>query len=850
MLRSWIKSRDAAGTHVFARWTLSAIAILVTATYCVSAALLFHVARQEDIRSERRTELQLRANIAVEEEQLMRALASLLANGILYHNLHPTLNLEWAYERGVLGPRLHHLLGMDWVYVISAQNSVVYELRQGRLQDPDDGSHLPTGLGALLADARRTGVHGLFWIGGRPALVGAQPITPPPNAADPTPAGPTSILVFGRLLENEVLSRIARRTDLPDLRLGAGGGAKLELASRAGDPVVLSWTSPAPGATVTRAVMPWLLACGGTLVLFTWLILARASASARQMEAASRVMQESRAALQLSEARFRDVAEAATDWIWETDAALRITYLSERYEALTGRSGAELMGQPLDTVLHSIEGPLESWTARAAERRVTPLSCRYLASDGTLRLCRVAAKAVCDADGHLSGFRGTASDITAEVEAHRKMEHLALYDPLTSLPNRTLFMEFLSGALSSIGDSQRLVAALRIGLANTRQITESYGLAAGDAVLAECALRLKQVITDSDLVARLGAEDFALVATAPGNGLAVKDLCARVQAALNAPVRLPEGDLIDLSCAIGVALAPNDCMEGELLLRSAEFALQHAQGEEPPGIAFFSADMTEQVQAKRTLEHDLRRTVGSEDFVVLYQPRFSAATQEPVAVEALVRWLHPGFGLLSPDRFIPLAEASGLIVPLGEWVLRRACATIAKWPDLVVSVNVSPVQFRQGEQLLETVRAALKDSGLPPERLELEITENVLLENTEKALDVLVGIKTLGVRLAMDDFGTGYSSLNYLRNFPFDRIKIDRRFVGDLEQSRDAQGIVEAIIGLGRALNLQVTAEGVETAGQFAWLRKAGCEELQGFHFARPMSEADLIALKPRTRAG
>lgn len=849
MSRSWFHSRGPSNATIFGKWTLPAIAILVAGTYIVAGILLLQSARAVDARRIERTQAQLRAAIQIDEERLARALMAYANSGSSYRNLHLTLDLEWAEKGDNFGRKLYALLGIDHAIVVSHENMVIYHVREGQ---PDTTSTFPEGLAPVIASAGAEVVRGLFWVDRRPAFVGIAPITPGNDTTVTPVPGPPSRLVFVRFLSGGVLQAIGSLATLNDVHLVQAGtpeGPTVSIPTRNGSPFALAWTDMMPGKSVADVVAPWFAACGGALVLLTWLALGRAAKNAKTIERAAASMAVHREALLASEARFRDVADAASDWIWEADARLAVTYLSERFEALTGHSPARLLGQPLSTILHSGEGPLEVWASRAAQQPLAALRCRYMTVNGEVRICRVAAKAVRDPAGVLVGFRGTATDITAEVEAHRKVEHLALYDPLTSLPNRTLLMEFLAGALSGAREGKRTVALLRIDLINFKQVNERFGLPAGDAVLTETAQRLRQKMHDNDLVARLGADDFALVASGPSSVAALRDLCAALQSAVAQPIHLPDGEEVHVTCAIGVALAPMDTLDAEGLVRCAELALQHSKAEEPPGCNFFTADMNEQVVAKRSLEHDLRRTVGSEDFVLLFQPRFNAETLEMVSVEALVRWLHPRFGLLSPDQFIPLAESTGLIVPLGEWALRRACAIIAKWPDLTVSVNVSPVQFHQGQQLLQAIRSALKDSGLPPHRLELELTENVLLENTEKALDVLLQIKDLGVGLAMDDFGTGYSSLSYLRHFPFDRIKIDRRFVGDLDQSRDAQGIVEAILGLGRALGLAVTAEGVETAAQFAWLRAGGCDEVQGFHFARPISEADLANMHPKRQA-
>ncbi|MEP9350120.1 bifunctional diguanylate cyclase/phosphodiesterase [Xanthobacter sp. KR7-225] len=432
-----------------------------------------------------------------------------------------------------------------------------------------------------------------------------------------------------------------------------------------------------------------------------------------------------------------------------------------------------------------------------------------------------------------------ATEATEHLGGPWRSEYLALHDPLTNLPNRLLMMEFLSGALGSARDGDRTVAVLAIDLDNFRSINESYGLNAGDAILSETARRLRRCVRDNDLVARTGPDEFVLIATGVAGLKTVEGLCRRLQDAITVPVSLSEGTSYP-QVAIGISLAPLDGLDAEELVRSAERALERAKLDGPGVWRFFSADMNDEAGGMRSLEGDLRRAITSDQFVLLFQPRWNTKTLEILGVEALIRWDHPQLGRLAPDEFVPLAEKSGLVVPLGEWVLRKACDTISRLPQLNVSVNVSVVQFRGGE-LVGTVESVLKASDLPAHRLELEITESVLIENTDKALDILIRLKGLGVRLSMDDFGTGYSSLGYLRTFPFDALKIDRRFVGDLDESRGALAIVQAIVGLGRALGMQVVAEGVETQSQLECLRKDECDEVQGFFLGRPMTEEALL---------
>ncbi len=426
------------------------------------------------------------------------------------------------------------------------------------------------------------------------------------------------------------------------------------------------------------------------------------------------------------------------------------------------------------------------------------------------------------------------------MEGPWRSEYLALHDPLTNLPNRLLMLEFLTGALGAARDGSRMVAVIALDIDNFRQLNESFGSAAGDQILAEMAQRLRRCVRDNDLVARVGADEFVLVLTGLNDAKTAERLCGRLQSALSAPVVLSKTSTVYPQATLGIALAPLDGEEAENLVCRACLALDRAKSIGPGVFCFFTTEMNAEAQGLPSLEGDLRRAIVSDQFVLLFQPRWSTDTLRIIGVEALIRWDHPQRGRLVPDEFVPLAEKSGLVVPLGEWVLRKACDTIARLPGLNVSVNVSVVQFRGGE-LVETVGSVLKATDLAPHRLELEITESVLIENAEKALEMLVQLKDLGVRLSMDDFGTGYSSLGYLRSFPFDALKIDRSFVGDLDQSKGALAIVQAILGLGRALGMQVVAEGVETESQLACLKADRCDEVQGFYLGRPMTEEALV---------
>jgi diguanylate cyclase (GGDEF)-like protein len=417
----------------------------------------------------------------------------------------------------------------------------------------------------------------------------------------------------------------------------------------------------------------------------------------------------------------------------------------------------------------------------------------------------------------------------ALVDAHTDAEYRALHDATTGLANRLHLTRFLDRRLAGADAS---MALLFIDLDRFKPVNDSLGHQAGDAVLREVARRLRLMAPADGVVARVGGDEFVLAAPGFGHDTAAR-LGARIVETISEPIDL-DGSEVTIGASVGIARSPADATDSGELVRKADIALYEAKNDGRGVFRFFTPEMNEAILERRRLETDLRRAVRSGEFVLHFQPRVDARTLRLTGLEALVRWQHPERGLLPPSAFIGLAEEIGLIIPLGEWVLEEACATVAPYPDLAVSVNVSPAQFI-AEGLPQMVATALKRTGLPATRLELELTESVLLEDTVRARRTLDALKRLGVRLSMDDFGTGYSSIGYLRSFPFDAIKIDRQFVGDLGKEGDARSIIQAIVGLGRALDLDVVAEGVETTDQLLLLRTDQCREVQGFLTGAPM---------------
>jgi len=423
-----------------------------------------------------------------------------------------------------------------------------------------------------------------------------------------------------------------------------------------------------------------------------------------------------------------------------------------------------------------------------------------------------------------------------------QIARLAHFDPLTDLPNRVLFQKSLSEALARRDRKGDALAVHFVDLDRFKTVNDTLGHPLGDALLKIAAERLRGCVREGDTVARLGGDEFAVVQTGLDDANGATRLAARIVEAMAAPFDL-QGHHVVIGASVGVSLAPNDGDDADELLKKADMALYRAKADGRGAYHFFERAMDEQLQARRALELDLRRALQAGEFELVYQPLYHLDAEQVTGCEALLRWYHPERGTVSPADFIPLAEEIGLIVQLGEWVLRRACAEAASWPEHVrLAVNLSPAQFRD-RGLVRTVISALAASGLPAERLELEITESVLLQDSAANMAMLHDLKALGVRISMDDFGTGYSSLSYLRSFPFDKIKIDQTFVRDILEDSDAMAIIKAVLDLGASMGVTTTAEGVETLEQLNALRSQGCAEIQGYFISRPAPASEIAKM-------
>jgi len=448
------------------------------------------------------------------------------------------------------------------------------------------------------------------------------------------------------------------------------------------------------------------------------------------------------------------------------------------------------------------------------------------------------------ADG---GWVATHDDITERQRAEQQIAHMARHDALTDLPNRMLFRERLVEALAGVSRGSKL-AVLYLDLDRFKGVNDTLGHPMGDELLKLVAGRLRHCVRDTDTVARVGGDEFAVIQAGIEEPLDTAILARRISEAVSAPYDLA-GHAVVVDTSIGIALAPSDGLEPDGLLKAADMALYGAKADGRGTHRFFEAAMDMRMKARRELEIALRRALAAGQFELHYQPLVNVDSKRITGCEALLRWNHPERGMIPPAEFIPVAEEIGLIVPLGEWVLRQACLDAASWPDgIKVAVNLSPIQVTN-QNLVPIVVSALAAAGLPARRLEVEITESVLMHNTAKNTATLHQLRELGVHISMDDFGTGYSSLSYLRKFPFDKIKIDRSFISGLPDDNESIAIVRAVAGLAANLNMTATAEGVETAEQLDTIRALGCVEMQGYLFSRPVPPSQImLLLEPQRR--
>jgi diguanylate cyclase (GGDEF)-like protein/PAS domain S-box-containing protein len=552
--------------------------------------------------------------------------------------------------------------------------------------------------------------------------------------------------------------------------------------------------------------------------------------------------------------------EAAEAGIWEWDMredVVRLSPTSARMHNLPLSAGQDAMEIPLadwKAQVHPDDLPAVWTEVRRAIADRSTYSCEFRIANPAVpdepRWMQSFGRMVTDEGGEPSRCVGLQIDVTDRKASDARIAFAASHDALTGLPNRRIFHATLERALADAREGRGTAALLCLDLDRFKTINDTLGHHAGDRLLRIVADRLRANVDDGDVVARLGGDEFAIVLRDPAGPDHAQALAQAIIEAMGLPIQLGT-QVVTIGASVGIAMAPGHGSEVDLLHRHADLALYRAKAAGRNGFQVYTASMDAALENRNQLELDMHLAHRGDGFRLDYQPVVELSTGKVRCFEALMRWPHPTRGMVSPAEFIPIAEETGLVVPLGAWALREACRVAASWPnDVRVAVNVSPVQFRQpGLEL--AVTAALAASGLAPYRLELEVTESLLIQDSEAVIACLHRLRAMGVRIALDDFGTGYSSLSYLRRFPFDKIKIDRSFVREIEDP-DAQVIVSAVVSIGERLGTAITAEGVETEDQLALVRQAGCTEVQGFLFGKPMSAGqaqELLQEHPRQKA-
>tara|TARA_R110000824_G_scaffold211072_1_gene396994 strand:+ start:2534 stop:4927 length:2394 start_codon:yes stop_codon:yes gene_type:complete len=527
-----------------------------------------------------------------------------------------------------------------------------------------------------------------------------------------------------------------------------------------------------------------------------------------------------------------DYAEQSSDWLWETDEDHRIVRASDRFATAAGKTTGSLNGKHIVDLFNDGD-ERHSLLQRIGQGKPIRDLVLPISVDGKERWWRISCRPMNASVGPSKALRGAATDITIEKQAKDQVARLAHYDSLTNLPNRELFNQSLERALVRLKADQNL-AVFYVDIDRFKAINDTMGHSAGDRVLQEVGSRLAAATGEEDIVARLSGDEFAICLTRVENTGDLAAIASGIVENVSEPYMV-DGHKITSGISIGIAVSTDKSDTSEALLQNADIALYKSKKRGRGRVTVFEPYMLQALQDRRAMELDLQAALKRDELELHYQPVLDIETEERLGYEALIRWNHPTKGMVMPNDFIPIAEATGLIIQLGEWVIRTALHELKNWPEhLNVSVNLSPAQMRS-PNLLSTIINGLASAGVEPHRLELEITETVIMSHNQSNFDLLNKIHSLGVQIALDDFGTGYSSLNYLRSFPFNKIKIDRCFVEEVESREDCQAIIRAVTGLATSLGMVTTAEGIERDDQLLQVKRAGCKQVQGYLFSKPI---------------
>ena len=846
MFSQQVFGRSGSGEQFTRRVVVPMAFILGVAILVVLGFLFISADKQNKLEVEASTKLAQTA-LAVKTREIARNLKDYAVWEDAYNNLHLKVDTDWAATDGNIGANIFDGLGYEMAFAINPAGGTVYSVIEGVPQHVDAFTAIPTGLRELVARSHNLAepLTGMLKAGDDVVLVAATSILPPSLDRASVDGNSLSSLVFAKKLNKSFLDKMGQDYLLSNLCLSATKSeaeASVDLTSFNGTSLgVITWSPAKPGYKLLPVLAPPLAICVMILGAFSLLVVRNVRRSTQALEESSKTVEAYALTLQESEARFKDVAEASSDWIWECDPQLQMMFLSTRFSEVTGIAAASVLGKTLSQFFQSDSGN-DGWTRLIQEtaegHAFRDLRCLYKDASGMARVCRLAGRPNYSAAGQFVGFRGTATDITEEVEAQARASHLALHDALTGLPNRVLFRERLNAALASSDGTTSRISVICLDLDHFKEVNDTLGHGAGDILLRQLSQRLLGCVRTTDTVARLGGDEFAIIQVGVNQPLESEQLCRKLIEVVRTPFEI-DGNELHVGVSLGIAICEESGNDPERLLKNADIALYRAKQAGRATYRIFEAQMDLELQERKSLEHDLRQAILKNQLELHYQPLIDISTSKVAAVEALIRWRHPTRGIVSPVDFIPLAEETNLIIAIGEWVLETACRQALSWPELRVAVNLWPVQFKNRE-LVEVVKDVLQRTGLEPGRLELEITESVLINDVSSALATLNALKDLGVKIAMDDFGTGYSSLGYLNSFPFDKIKIDKSFIGDMSDTDKSGAIVKSVISLGQSLNMITTAEGVETAEQATFLQQEGCDQLQGYFFSRAVTANEL----------
>ncbi|WP_417608128.1 putative bifunctional diguanylate cyclase/phosphodiesterase [Parasphingorhabdus sp.] len=542
----------------------------------------------------------------------------------------------------------------------------------------------------------------------------------------------------------------------------------------------------------------------------------------------------------------KEFEDTGADWLWQTDTSRRVTHVSPRFAHAVGKSAEEIEGKPF---LQLVAG--QSWDTGQFSPALHELAEKLKRRDsfsnmlvpvqinGENRWWELSASPKLDDHGVFHGFRGVGSDITEQRESADKISHLARFDTLTRLPNRMQLTDAVRKAMQTAEQWNGRCGFMMIDLDRFKAVNDTLGHPVGDRLLERVADRLRSIMTDNELCGRLGGDEFAVVVKETSDTEYMESLAQKIIETLSRPYAVDQHTLY-IGASVGTAIGPRDGRTVEMLMRSADLALYRSKDQGGGAFTHYQPQLHVQAEERRVMEIALRKALEKDELSLNYQPVVSADTGGVVGFEALLRWTSPQFGTVSPAKFVPLAEEARLIVPIGEWVMRTACKQAMEWPETVkLAVNVSADQLTE-VNFLAMVVSALEESGLPPSRLEIEVTESIFLREGTGAAEVLNQVIAMGVNLSLDDFGTGYSSFGYLRKTRFSTIKVDRSFVkGAAKNAPESLAIIRAVVAMADSLGMSTTAEGAETEEEVEMIRKLGCRKIQGYYFGRPMAAED-----------